>query len=209
MSLCREKIRGARAQLELNLATSVKGNKNFSMNTVANKRRVQENPHPFGWGRGRSTVIRIRMGYLMPSLLQSLIVRAVVLWVPNPWAERWGQGTEWSPHKSWGLGKKPATALGHTQLQGVDGIHPRVLRELMEELTEPPSIIYQQSCLPGGSQLTGSWWMGHPHQKMFFSGCAKICTSSFHFFLLLFFFCNRLIVGASCILWKASDGLWL
>ncbi|KFW88624.1 hypothetical protein N305_04990, partial [Manacus vitellinus] len=30
-----------------------------------------------------------------------------------------------------------------------DGIHPRVMRELLEELAEPLSIIYQQSWLTG------------------------------------------------------------
>jgi len=32
---------------------------------------------------------------------------------------------------------------------GPDGIHPRVLRELVEKLTKPLSIIYQQPCLAG------------------------------------------------------------
>ena len=32
---------------------------------------------------------------------------------------------------------------------GLNGIHPRVLRELVEELAKPLSIIYQQSWLTG------------------------------------------------------------
>jgi len=32
---------------------------------------------------------------------------------------------------------------------GLDGIHPRVLRELTEELAKPHSIIYQQSWITG------------------------------------------------------------
>ncbi|KFO87399.1 hypothetical protein N320_09097, partial [Buceros rhinoceros silvestris] len=38
---------------------------------------------------------------------------------------------------------------------GPDGIHPRILRELMEVLTQPPSIIYQQSWLT--SEVPADW----------------------------------------------------
>jgi len=42
----------------------------------------------------------------------------------------------------------------HTSMK-LDGIHPRVLRELAEELAKPISIIYQQSWLTGeGDQVT-------------------------------------------------------
>lgn len=39
--------------------------------------------------------------------------------------------------------------LLHYLSMGPDGIHPRVLRELEEELTKPLSTIYQQSWLSG------------------------------------------------------------
>jgi len=38
---------------------------------------------------------------------------------------------------------------------GADGIHPRVLRELAEELAKPLSIIYQQSWLTG--EIPDDW----------------------------------------------------
>jgi len=38
---------------------------------------------------------------------------------------------------------------------GPDGIHPRVLRELVEELAKPLSIIYQQSWLT--AEVPGDW----------------------------------------------------
>ncbi|KFV60665.1 hypothetical protein N341_04587, partial [Tyto alba] len=38
---------------------------------------------------------------------------------------------------------------------GLDGIHPRVLRELAEVLTKPLSIIYQHSCL--AREVLGDW----------------------------------------------------
>ncbi|KAK4818760.1 hypothetical protein QYF61_018932 [Mycteria americana] len=46
MRLCREKIRGAKAQLELNLATAVKDNRKCFCKYISNKRRAKENLHP-------------------------------------------------------------------------------------------------------------------------------------------------------------------
>ena len=40
-----------------------------------------------------------------------------------------------------------------------DGIHPRVLRELTEELAKPLSIIYQQSWLTG--EVPDDWRIAH------------------------------------------------
>ena len=42
---------------------------------------------------------------------------------------------------------------------GPDGIHPRVLRELAEELPKPLSIIYQQSQLSG--EVPVDWWLAN------------------------------------------------
>ena len=42
---------------------------------------------------------------------------------------------------------------------GLDGIHPRVLRELVEELAKPLSIIYQQSWLTG--EVPDDWSLVH------------------------------------------------
>ena len=47
MKLCREKIRKAKAQLELNLATKVKENNKYFYKYINSKRRSRENFHPF------------------------------------------------------------------------------------------------------------------------------------------------------------------
>ena len=44
--LCREKIRRAKAQPELNLATAVKDSKKCCYKYISNKRRAKENLHP-------------------------------------------------------------------------------------------------------------------------------------------------------------------
>ena len=44
--MCREKIRKAKAQLELNLAIGIKENKKHFYKHINNKRRAKENLHP-------------------------------------------------------------------------------------------------------------------------------------------------------------------
>ena len=46
-NMCREKIRKAKAQLELNLATKVKDNNKYFYKYTNSKRRARENLHPF------------------------------------------------------------------------------------------------------------------------------------------------------------------
>ena len=46
-NMCREKIRKAKAQLELSLATKVKGNNKYFCKYIYSKRRARENLHPF------------------------------------------------------------------------------------------------------------------------------------------------------------------
>ena len=45
VKMCREKIRKAKAQLELNLAAGVKGNKKLFYKCINSKRRTRENLH--------------------------------------------------------------------------------------------------------------------------------------------------------------------
>ena len=45
--MCRDKIRKAKAQLELSLATKVKDNNKYFCKYINSKRRARENLHPF------------------------------------------------------------------------------------------------------------------------------------------------------------------
>ena len=46
-NMCRDKIRKAKAQLELSLATKVKGNNKYFCKYINSKRRARDNLHPF------------------------------------------------------------------------------------------------------------------------------------------------------------------
>ena len=52
VKLCREKIRKAKAQLELNLATKVKENNKYFYKYINSKRRARENLHPLLYAEG-------------------------------------------------------------------------------------------------------------------------------------------------------------
>lgn len=93
----------------------------------------------------------------MPPLPQSLIVRAVVLWSPAPELKDGDKEQNEAPINHEDLVRNLLQPLDMHKSRGPEGIHSRGLRELMEELAEPPSIISQQSWPTQGSQLTGSW----------------------------------------------------
>ncbi|KFW96753.1 hypothetical protein N336_00064, partial [Phalacrocorax carbo] len=59
------------------------------------------------------------------------------------------RGAEWSPTIQGEMVSDLLYHLNTHKSMGPDGIHPRVLRELAEVLTEPLSIFYQQSWLTG------------------------------------------------------------
>lgn len=91
--LCRGKIRRAKAQVELNVLTAIKYNRNVSINVLATKgglRRISI----LHWMQVETQWHRMRkrLRYLIPSLLQSLIVRLVVFWVPGPMSWQTGTG---------------------------------------------------------------------------------------------------------------------
>ncbi|KAK4826044.1 hypothetical protein QYF61_003943 [Mycteria americana] len=127
--LCREKIRRAKAELELNLAAAVKDNKKHFFKYISSKRRAKENLQPLG---------------------------QFVLWVPSPLELEDRDGDQnGAPIIQ---GEMVSDLLHHLDTHksmGPDEIHPRVLKELAEVLTKPLSIIYQQSWLTG--EVPADW----------------------------------------------------
>ncbi|KAK4831532.1 LOW QUALITY PROTEIN: hypothetical protein QYF61_018134, partial [Mycteria americana] len=147
--LCRDKIRRAKAQLELHLATATI--KNVSVNTLTKKgglRRIST----LYWMQGGNIVTKDEeKAEVLNAILASVFnSKSSCSWGTQPpqLEDREGEQKE-APIIQ---GEMVSDLLHHLDTHksmGLDGIHPRVLRELVEVLTKPLSIIYQQSWLTG------------------------------------------------------------
>ncbi|KAK4823211.1 hypothetical protein QYF61_027358 [Mycteria americana] len=147
--LCREKIRRAKAELELNLAAAIKDNKKHFFKYISSKRRAKENLQPLV-DRGGNTVTKDE------EEAESLIAGPIVLWVHSPPELEDRDGDQnGAPIIQ---GEMVSDLLHHLDTHksmGPDEIHLRVLKELADVLTKPLSIIYQQSWLTG--QVPADW----------------------------------------------------
>ncbi|KAK4831483.1 LOW QUALITY PROTEIN: hypothetical protein QYF61_017984 [Mycteria americana] len=125
--LCREKIRRAKAQLEFNLATAVKGNKKCFYKYISNKRRAKENLHPLLDAGGNTVTKDEERAEVLNAFFASAFNR-----YPTPELE----DRDGEQHEA-------------PIIQG------EILSDLLHHLdthtmlTKPPSILYQQSWLTG------------------------------------------------------------
>jgi len=156
---CREEIRKAKAQLELRLATVVRENEKCFYKYINNKKRAKESLHPLLDARGNiatkdeekaevlnacfASVFNSQTGYSQGSQPPVL------------------EGREGERNKPPIIQEEAVNdLLCHLDTYksvGPDGIHPGVLRELVEELAKPLSIICQQPWLTG--EVPNDWTM--------------------------------------------------
>ncbi|GAB0187132.1 mitochondrial enolase superfamily member 1 [Grus japonensis] len=155
--LCREKIRRAKAQLELNLATVVRDNKKCFYKYISNKRRAKENLHPLldvGGNRVTKDEEKAEVFNVFLASAFSSKTSCSPGTQPPELEDRDGEQNE-APIIQ---GEMVSDLLHHFDTHksvGPDGIHPRVLRKLVEVFTKPLSIICQQSWLTG--EVPAEW----------------------------------------------------
>ncbi|PKU48703.1 rna-directed dna polymerase from mobile element jockey-like [Limosa lapponica baueri] len=150
VKLCREKIRKAKAQLEL--ALDVKNNKKNFYKYINSKRRTRESLHPL-LDMGSNIVTKDEekaevLNAFFASVFSSGVGCPPSTQTPEL-AVRGGEQNE-APIIQREVVRDLLQYLDTNKSMGPDGIHPRVLRELVEVLAETLSIIYQQPWQTGG-----------------------------------------------------------
>ncbi|NWZ36396.1 RTJK polymerase, partial [Brachypodius atriceps] len=148
---CRKKIREAKAQFELRMVTSVKDNKKCFYKCINGKRKGKTNLCSLLDEEGNSVTADEEKAEVLNAYFASVFRGKMACPQDNcPLGLVDGVGEQNGlPVIQEEAVRKLLSYLDVDKSMGPDGIQPRVIRELADELAKSLSIIYQQSWLTG------------------------------------------------------------